>query len=61
MDELAHGSAGDGFAVLAIGFQTRTEGADGRVVLPGNKRRVHSMHHKWHNELGIGVRNGNGA
>jgi hypothetical protein len=30
MDELAHGSAGDGFAVLAIGFQTRTEGADGR-------------------------------
>jgi len=39
MEELAHGGAGDGFAVLAIGLETLAEGADRGIVLPGHYGR----------------------
>src|SRR5947209_4300315 len=59
MSDSVYDPYGNRYTVLNGAMQVRI--LDGRVILPGNKRRVHSMHHKWHNELGIGVRNGNGA
>ena len=39
MDEFAHGGTRDGFAILAVGFQTLTEGTNDGVVLPSDQCR----------------------